>query len=295
MPDTSGDCWLDWIVHGRDVDDRELQRRSLEHLIPLRDTVLDQAALSAGDVCLDVGCGDGLIGIGALRRVGSSGGVIFSDISAGLLERSRQAVAALGLPGRADFVLTSAEDLAGIPGGSVDGVLMRSVLIYVQDRAAAFRAFHRVLKPGGRLSIFEPMSSFFAQTPDGEYFGWDVGGVEDLATKVEQVFFSTQPPGEDPMTTLTFEELARSAEEAGFRKVAGRLVVSSSPPPPGDEADVTYVLRSRPNPKLVSTEEAARLALSPTEAETFLRALRAAVAKGLGRLRSAHAFLSATR
>jgi arsenite methyltransferase len=36
----------------------------------------------------------------------------------------------------------------------------RSVLIYVADKAGAFREFHRVLRPGGRISLFEPINRY---------------------------------------------------------------------------------------------------------------------------------------
>jgi arsenite methyltransferase len=39
-------------------------------------------------------------------------------------------------------------------------VTTRSVLIYVEDRRAAFAEFFRVLRLGGRLSIFEPINRF---------------------------------------------------------------------------------------------------------------------------------------
>ena len=39
-----------------------------------------------------------------------------------------------------------------------DAVTVRSVLIYVAAKAASFREFARVLRPGGRLSIFEPIN-----------------------------------------------------------------------------------------------------------------------------------------
>ena len=72
------------------------------------------------------------------------------------------------------FVRAAAEDLSTIADASADVVTTRSVLIYVDDKAAAFRAFHRVLKPGGRLSIFEPINNYFPVSPD-EFWGFDAG------------------------------------------------------------------------------------------------------------------------
>jgi arsenite methyltransferase len=54
--------------------------------------VLERAAIRAGDVVLGVGAGDGLIGFGALEQVGAPGRVIFSDISADLLDECRRRV-----------------------------------------------------------------------------------------------------------------------------------------------------------------------------------------------------------
>ncbi|WP_348240817.1 methyltransferase domain-containing protein, partial [Salmonella enterica] len=62
---------------------------------------------------------------------------------------------------------TGAETLEGIADSSVDVVTTRSVLIYVDDKAAAFAAFHRVLKPGGRVSLFEPINRRYAELNRG--------------------------------------------------------------------------------------------------------------------------------
>ena len=50
---------------------------------------------------------------------------------------------------RCTFVRAAADSLDGVRDASVDAVTTRSVLIYVKDKAAAFREFYRVLKPGG--------------------------------------------------------------------------------------------------------------------------------------------------
>ena len=53
----------------------------MEPLWKVRDRVLDRALADGADVLLDVGCGDGLIGFGALQR--GVGTVIFGDASEG--------------------------------------------------------------------------------------------------------------------------------------------------------------------------------------------------------------------
>src|SRR5688500_13069558 len=55
-------------------------------LLPIRDKVLEKAALKSGDTLLDVGTGDGLIAFAALDLVGTEGLVIFSDIAQGLVD-----------------------------------------------------------------------------------------------------------------------------------------------------------------------------------------------------------------
>src|SRR6478672_3042894 len=150
------DKWAAWLLHRRDGDDVEQREKALEHLMPVRRRVLDNARISTGDTVLDVGAGDGLIAFGALDRVGASGHVILSDISSELVEHARAMAAEVGAEERMSFVEASAQDLSAVLDRSVDIVTTRSVLIYVDDKAAAFREFHRVLRPGGRTSIFEP-------------------------------------------------------------------------------------------------------------------------------------------
>src|SRR5438067_10981861 len=66
-----------------------------EDLVPVREKVLDRAWLAEGETLLDVGCGEGMIGFGALER--GAGHVVFSDISDDLLDFCREAADGLGV------------------------------------------------------------------------------------------------------------------------------------------------------------------------------------------------------
>src|SRR5439155_15783860 len=81
----TSDVWADWLRERRDGGSPEERERTLDRLAPVRDRVLDAAAIAAGDVVVDVGCGDGMIGLGAIERVGEDGKVVFVDVSAALL------------------------------------------------------------------------------------------------------------------------------------------------------------------------------------------------------------------
>ncbi len=72
------------------------------------------------------------------------------------------------------FLHASAEDLRAQADASVDVVTTRSVLIYVAAKAEALREFHRVLRPGGRLSIVEPINRLGWPQPADRLFGYDV-------------------------------------------------------------------------------------------------------------------------
>src|SRR5881398_1006723 len=99
----------------------------LEETREFREKVLDRAGLAEGETLLDVGCGEGLIGFGALER--GAGHVIFSDVSDDLLDFCREAAEALGVSERCGFVKAGAVDLTAVADAGVDVVTTRSVLI----------------------------------------------------------------------------------------------------------------------------------------------------------------------
>ncbi|MBA2642461.1 MAG: methyltransferase domain-containing protein [Actinobacteria bacterium] len=155
---TGKDCWAEWLAEKRPGGAPDERRGGLERLTRWRDSVLENAGLSEGETLLDVGCGEGLIGLGALER--GAGTVLFADISHDLLDVCREVATELNVLERCRFVHAAADDLSALQDGSVDVVTTRSVLIYVADKESALHEFARVLRPGGRISLFEPINRF---------------------------------------------------------------------------------------------------------------------------------------
>ncbi len=293
------DMWSEWLLHRRFGGDAQRIQAVLEYLRPVRDRVLDNARLAEGDIVLDVGCGDGLIAFGALERT-ASGAVIFSDISQDVLNHAQSLARTMGLLDRCRFLCAPAEDLSPVEDASVDVITARSVLIYVAAKQRAFSEFYRVLKPGGRLSIFEPINRFgediFAQPHC--FAGYDVTPVMDIAHKVKALYRQLQPGESDPMLNFDERDLIAYAEEAGFEEIRLELQVEVTFPRRNaaleDGAWETF-LHTAGNPKIPTLEEAMRQVLTPAEAARFITHLRPLVETNQRMHRSATAFLWAIR
>lgn len=291
---TGPDRWHQWLLDVRFGGDAAAREKDLaEFLYPVRDEVLDRARLAPGQALLDVGTGDGLIAFGALERLGPSGRVIFSDISQDLLDHCRAAASAEGVLNRCRFVRAPADQLAGVPDASVDAVTTRSVLIYVKDKARAMREFFRVLRPGGRASLFEPVNALMAAADPGLFLGYDVTPVKSLAARIQAFYESVQPPGTDPMVDFDDRDLVRHARDAGFSEVSLELrvtVKNRKYPAPWER-----FLRMSGNPLVPPFQEVLHQVLSPQEADELARHLRPLVESGTGLERTALAYLTAVK
>ncbi len=193
---------------------------------------------------------------------------------------------------RCRFVNAPARDLSAITDASVDAVTLRSVLIYETENLAALAEFHRVLRPGGRLSLFEPINRFAFPEPPGRFMGYTVEEVAEPMAKVRAVFEAIQPPGVDPMLDFDERDLLRLSEEAGFEQVHMRLRVEIKPAEPGPWA--TFV-NSSGNPRIPTLAEVMREALTPTDSDRVIAQLRPLVEQGRGQWRMATTYLWAVR
>jgi cyclopropane fatty-acyl-phospholipid synthase-like methyltransferase len=94
------DRWAAWLLSRRQGGAEQPSEDVLEWLRAVRDRVLAGAQLQPDEVVLDVGCGDGLIGFGALELLSEQGRVIFSDVSRDLLDHCQTIADALGVSSR---------------------------------------------------------------------------------------------------------------------------------------------------------------------------------------------------
>jgi SAM-dependent methyltransferase len=199
-------------------------------LAHVRDTVLDRASLQGGETLLDAGCGEGLIGFGALER--GAGHVVFADISRDLLELCRDAAEGLRVADRCTFVRAPVEGLEGVAEASVDVACTRSVLIYVKDKERAFGELFRVLRAGGSRCSSRLTAS--AWSSSAGVLGVPGDGVSDLAPRVEAVSQSEDPDesrghrrGADAGGARALRRLPPPAGRGG----KGRLADGSRVPP----------------------------------------------------------------
>jgi arsenite methyltransferase len=186
--------------------DEEVQD-ALDRLARTRDRVLDAAEIGPGDTVADVGAGTGLLTLGAVERVGPDDDVLAIDVSADALDELRANARAANI----SYFIGQAEALP-LPDESVDVVVTRSVLIYVHDKAEAAREFFRVLRPGGRVSLFEPINSrnlLLSQAVDFSPLG-------ELGDRLREWNDAVYTNPEDPMLNFDESDLERFFADAGF-------------------------------------------------------------------------------
>jgi ubiquinone/menaquinone biosynthesis C-methylase UbiE len=295
------DQWAQWLLHRRFGGDLQRQQAMLKDLALWRDQILEHAHITPGETVLDVGCGDGLIAFGALDQVGEQGKVIFSDVSQDLLDHCAALAQQMQVLDRCQFMRASADDLNPLESSSVDVVSTRSVLIYVQAKQQALQECYRVLRPNGRLSIFEPINRFGYPEPPHVFMGYDMTPIWEIASKVRAVFEHIHPPESSPMLNFDERDLLVFAEQAGFAEIHLELQIKMRQSRPIDQADTPnkpsweVFLKSAGNPLAPTLEEAIAQALIPVEAEQFIAYLRPLVETMHGRERQALIYLWAVK
>lgn len=147
------DAFNDGQVHLAYWYDDEDQSPLIEATQRLTRKVAESLRLRKGERVLDVGCGLGTPAIQLATEYGVQ--VTGVNISTRQVAEAHARAAAAGLGDQVAFVTADFSAL-DFPDGSFDAVVAMEALVYVRDLGPTLRGLHRVLRPGGRLTLTEP-------------------------------------------------------------------------------------------------------------------------------------------
>jgi ubiquinone/menaquinone biosynthesis C-methylase UbiE len=150
--------WRDTAAAGaeqaRDLAARLEHRAKAEDEVAARDTYLGLLDIATGERVLDVGCGSGAVTRDIAKRVGNQGLAVGLDPSPALLSIARTLAQDAGLGDRVEFREGNALRLP-FPEASFDAVVCATVLSHIPKGESAIPELTRVLRPGGRLGVFD--------------------------------------------------------------------------------------------------------------------------------------------
>jgi SAM-dependent methyltransferase len=124
---------------------------------------LDLAAITPGEVVLDLGSGSGTDAFLAALAAGEKGSAIGIDMTAEQLTKATDLAAGTGIA-NTEFRKGQIEDPPVDPA-SIDCVISNGVINLSPDKPAVFAAAAAALRPGGRLAIADIVTAM--QLPEG--------------------------------------------------------------------------------------------------------------------------------
>jgi len=154
--------------------DNPLRRRYLR-------PVLDRIGIRPGERVLELGPGPGAFTVAAAERAGPGGRLVAVDIQSQMIAQVERRVRAAGLA-NVEAHVAGAHALP-LEDASVDRAFLITVLPEIPDRGRALAELHRVLRPGGILSVTEEFTD-----PDYLFLEETIRLVEAAGFRLEERF-----------------------------------------------------------------------------------------------------------
>jgi len=115
------------------------------------ENLVADADLQPGEKVLDVGCGSGVITRRAATTVGETGSVFGIDLSSEMVARTKKELAGAGISNAEVAVMDAQEPNFG--DRTFDVALSSCVLFFLPEPVVGLKAWHKAIKPGGRLAV----------------------------------------------------------------------------------------------------------------------------------------------
>lgn len=179
---------------------------------PATESMLDMAKVGPGHRVLDVAAGAGDQTLQTAERVGPSGYVLATDISANIMDFAAQNARRAGHSNIETKVLDG-ENL-DVPENTFDAVISRVGLIYFPDQQKALAGMMRALKPGGRIAAI-----VYSTADKNQFFSIPVSVIRRRANLPAPL------PGQPGPFSLGGPGVLEEAfRKAGFRDVRSQAV-----------------------------------------------------------------------
>lgn len=131
----------------------------------MEDQMATSLGLSPGAYVLDAGCGVGHVAIHLAKQHGYR--VQGIDIVDHHLTKGRRNIARSGLPeGQVKVRKMDYHHLEGLDEESFDGIYTMETFVHATEPKQVLNGFYRILRPGGRISLFEYDHEFLDDSPE---------------------------------------------------------------------------------------------------------------------------------
>ncbi|KAH6998641.1 S-adenosyl-L-methionine-dependent methyltransferase [Ilyonectria sp. MPI-CAGE-AT-0026] len=175
-------------------------------LAAMEDKLADSLSLPSGSDVLDAGCGVGHVALHLAKQYGYR--IQGIDVVAHHVEKAKRNFARSGLPdGQVSVRMMDYHNLKKLDTESFDGIYTMETFVHATDPQAVLAGFHRLLRPGGRLSLFEYDHELIDGSPD------------EMAQAMRKINKYAAMPTNEVSHPGTFQTML---EEAGFTDVVVR-------------------------------------------------------------------------
>jgi ubiquinone/menaquinone biosynthesis C-methylase UbiE len=162
---------------------------------------LDAMAIDSSRSVLDLGCGTGVVARAIARRPAFKGKVTGIDRASYLVEAATRFARDEGVADRVDFRAGDSHTLA-LRDAAFDAAVAHTLFSHLDDPHAVLGEMARVVKPGGRLAIF-----------DGDYASMTFAGDDPVKSKANDETII----GAIVTNPLVMRRMPQMLREAGLR------------------------------------------------------------------------------